>query len=152
MSRVWRCFFCDEVFKRREDAAEHFGRDDACEADVPACKLAAHEGHLVHYIRKLEGELRRHLAEDTDLHRSIMALEAEHGIALQRAEEEGYARGLRDARLEARAGIEPALRAFAEPCLTTRPPRHWLGLSDLNRRPALSESAALPTELSPTKI
>ena len=52
--KQWRCFFCDEVFTRAKDAAEHFGVDEACEADVPACKIAAHEGHLVKYIRKLE--------------------------------------------------------------------------------------------------
>lgn len=33
MRKQWRCFFCDEVFTRRKDAAEHFGRDDACEAE-----------------------------------------------------------------------------------------------------------------------
>lgn len=94
----WRCFFCDEVFTRREDAAEHFGRDDSCEADVPACKIAAHEGHLVHYIRKLEDELRRYQTEDSDVMRSIMALESDHWQALMREEEKGYERGLRDGR------------------------------------------------------
>lgn len=33
----WRCFFCDEVFETRETAAEHFGSDDSCEMDIPAC-------------------------------------------------------------------------------------------------------------------
>lgn len=94
--KQWRCFFCDEVFARFKDAAEHFGCDDACEADVPACKIASHEGHLVTYIRKLEKELRRYMAEDSDVMRSIMALEAGHRQALIRAEEEGYARGVRD--------------------------------------------------------
>lgn len=56
--KQWRCFFCDEVFKNRHQAAEHFGTFAACEADVPACKIASHEGHLVTYIRKLEKELR----------------------------------------------------------------------------------------------
>lgn len=97
MRKQWRCFFCDEVFTRRKDAAEHFGVDDACEADTPACKIAAHEGHLVRYIRKLERELRRHMTEDSDVMRSIMTLEAEHARALRNEEEKGYARGLRDA-------------------------------------------------------
>jgi hypothetical protein len=92
----WRCFFCDEVFTSRQLAAEHFGSDDGCEADAPACKLTSHEGHLVTYIRKLEEELRRYVSEDSDVMRSIMALEADHRQALIRAEEEGYNRGVRD--------------------------------------------------------
>jgi hypothetical protein len=36
MSKTWRCFFCDEVFKTRELAHEHFG-DENCETDPPAC-------------------------------------------------------------------------------------------------------------------
>lgn len=96
MRKQWRCFFCDEVFTRFKDAAEHFGCDDACEADAPACKIAAHEGHLVKYIRKLEGELRRYMSEDSDVMRSIMTLESDHRQALIRAEEEGYNKGVRD--------------------------------------------------------
>jgi hypothetical protein len=98
MRKHWRCFFCDEVFTRFKDAAEHFGVDDACEADVPACKIAAHEGHLVRYIRKLEHELRRHMTEDSDVMRAIMTLEAEHRQALIRAEEAGFEKGMRDGR------------------------------------------------------
>jgi flagellar biosynthesis/type III secretory pathway protein FliH len=98
MGKQWRCFFCDEVFKSYRAAAEHFGRDDSCEADAAACKIAAHEGHLVHYIRKLEDELRRYQTEDSDVMRAIMTLEAERQMALRRAEEEGYAKGLQDGR------------------------------------------------------
>lgn len=94
--RKWRCFFCDEVFTRRKDAAEHFGCDNACEADVPACKLSAHEKHLIHYIRKLEREISRYRAEDSDVMRSIMTLEADHRQALIKAEEHGYNRGVQD--------------------------------------------------------
>lgn len=94
--KQWRCFFCDEVFTRLKDAAEHFGRDDACEADVPACKLSAAHGHLVHYIRKLEDELRRYQTEDSDVMRAMYSLEADHRQALIRAEEAGYNKGVRD--------------------------------------------------------
>lgn len=94
--KQWRCFFCDEVFTRSKDAAEHFGVFDACEADVPACKIAAHEGHLVTYIRKLESEVRRYQSDDSDIMRSIMTLEANHRTALIRAEEAGYGKGVRD--------------------------------------------------------
>lgn len=98
--KQWRCFFCDEVFTSHRLAAEHFGCFDSCEADVSACKIAAHEGHLVRYIRKLENELRRYVHEDSDVLRSIMTLEAEHREALIRAEECGYAKGVRDAQNE----------------------------------------------------
>jgi hypothetical protein len=94
--KQWRCFFCDEVFTRWKDAAEHFGRDDACETDVPACKIAAHEGHLITYIRKLEDQLRRYMADDSDVQRSIMTLEAEQAKAIRTAEDRGYARGVSD--------------------------------------------------------
>lgn len=96
MRKQWRCFFCDEVFTGFKQAAEHFGVDDACEADIPACKLTAHEGHLITYIRKLEKELRRYMTEDSDVMRSIQTLEADHRQALIRAEEAGYNKGVRD--------------------------------------------------------
>lgn len=106
--KQWRCFFCDEVFRRWKDAAEHFGCDDACEADTPACKIAAHEGHLVKYIRKLENELRRHMHEDTELHRSIYTLEAEKTAATLHAEEKGYERGVADMKAQGYCADPPA--------------------------------------------
>lgn len=112
--KQWRCFFCDEVFIGFKAAAEHFGVDDACEADTPACKIAAHEGHLVRYIRKLEKEVRRYMSEDSDVMRSIQTLEADHRTALVRAEERGYAKGVED--MKAQGGTAPNHRC-------TRPPR-----------------------------
>lgn len=100
MRKQWRCFFCDEVFTSYKFAAEHFGVDESCEADVPACKLASHEGHLVTYIRKLEKEVRRYMSEDSDVLRSIQSLEADHRTALIRAEERGYAKGVADMRAQ----------------------------------------------------
>lgn len=95
MRKQWRCFHCDEVFRSARAAAEHFGADLLATA---ACQIKAHEGHLVTYIRRLEADLARCRAEDSDVMRSIMTLECEHGPALRRSEEEGYARGLRDGR------------------------------------------------------
>ena len=92
---TWRCFHCNEVFTKRADAAEHFG---AHVDDTPACCLRDHEHHLVHYIRRLEAELARYRADDSDLLRSILTLESEHLAALRSAEESGYAKGLRDGR------------------------------------------------------
>lgn len=92
MRKQWRCFHCDEVFTSRRCAASHFGAD----GDVPACKIKAHETYLVNYIRDLEQQLARYRVDDSDVMRSIMALEADHRQELQHAEEQGYARGVRD--------------------------------------------------------
>jgi hypothetical protein len=90
----WRCFFCDDVFTRRQDAADHFGANDP--GDMPACQIKAHEGHLVHALRKAHMEIDRYHQEDSDVMRSLLALESGHAAALQRAEETGYGRGVRD--------------------------------------------------------
>ena len=37
MSKTWRCFHCDEVFRDRRSAWEHFGEEYSCASDVPAC-------------------------------------------------------------------------------------------------------------------
>jgi hypothetical protein len=62
----------------------------------PACKLKEYEGHLLTYIRKLENQLDRYRDDDTHLTRSIRTLESEMEVAVRRAEEQGYARGLKD--------------------------------------------------------
>jgi hypothetical protein len=108
--KQWRCFFCDEVFTRWKNAAEHFGCDEACEADMPACKLGAHEGHLVRYIRKLEKEVRRYMSEDSDVMRSIQTLEADHRQALVRMEQQGYDKGVADMKAQGHCP-EPARHA-----------------------------------------
>ena len=93
MRRRWRCFHCDEVFTSYRCAEAHFGDS---ELSAPACRLKSYEGHLVTYIRRLEREPQRYRAEDSDVLRSIMSLEADHRQALIRAEEEGYSKGVRD--------------------------------------------------------
>lgn len=87
--KTWRCFHCNEVFRSAKDAALHFGHSErtvtACQIDVAA-------------VRAMERELARYREEDTDLHRQIRSLESAHQTALMRAEESGYAKGLRDGR------------------------------------------------------
>lgn len=90
--KQWRCFHCDEVFTTIACAATHFGLGDT----LPACKIAAHEVHLVWYIRKLEDQIAAYRSEDSDVMRSIWTLEADHRQALIRAEEDGYNKGVRD--------------------------------------------------------
>lgn len=85
----WRCFHCDEVFTDEESAEAHFGESMCAE---PFCQMTAEE------MRELQLEVYRYRNEDTELHREIRKLETDHAIALRRAEETGYARGLKDAR------------------------------------------------------
>lgn len=92
---TWRCFHCGDVFAKRSEAAAHFGYDDYA---TPACRIAPDLRGLVAFIRWQEAELQRFRREDTATSRTFYALGAEHFQALRRAEEEGYARGLRDAR------------------------------------------------------
>ena len=84
----WRCFHCDETFADAAEAALHFGPRIYSD---PACSVDAE------HLRELERQLDGYREEDTDLHRQIAAMECRHQQALMRAEETGYARGLRDA-------------------------------------------------------
>lgn len=96
----WRCFHCGEEFtlEQRRWAAQHFGSTPDAS---PACLMRLPgEYHLLEYVRRAEQELAAYRAEDTDLHRAVHAMAAEHAVALRAAEEAGYARGLRDARTE----------------------------------------------------
>lgn len=90
--KQWRCFHCDEVFESRRCAAEHFGKD----GDLTACRIKSHEGHLITYIRELEGQIERYRNDDSHVMRSMFTLEADHRQVLIRAEEDGYNKGVRD--------------------------------------------------------
>lgn len=96
----WRCFFCDEVLTTREAASEHFGSDEGCYSDGPACKLNEQEGGLLKLYNGALIEIRRLQNEETPVYRELYALGAEHQTALLHAEETGYARGLADGRKE----------------------------------------------------
>lgn len=85
----WTCFHCGETFMHPNAARLHFG---ASVDDEPKCQISAHR------LRGMEAELRRYREEDTDLHRQLRSMEADHQVALRRAEEAGYARGLEDAK------------------------------------------------------
>ena len=93
MRKRWRCFHCDEVFISVKCAQTHFGYDHTKTA---ACQLRGFERPLIDYIRELEEKVDRHRVEDSDILRSIYALEADHRQALIRAEEAGYNKGVRD--------------------------------------------------------
>lgn len=87
----WKCFHCGEVFETPVEAGMHFGES---ETEKPACQFTTEE------VRELQKMLHRYMDEDTDLHREIHRLHADMNAAVMRAEEEGYARGLRDAGME----------------------------------------------------
>lgn len=83
----WRCFHCDELFADREAAGLHFG---VSEQQDPACLID------VKKYREMEALHASYFNEDTLMHREIYCMQAQHALDLRRAEEEGYARGLKD--------------------------------------------------------
>lgn len=84
----WTCFHCDERFTDRDAAALHFGTS---ERQDPICKVSQAE------YRSMEARMVDYNDEDAEIHRQMHRQRIEHHHALQRAEEAGYARGLRDA-------------------------------------------------------
>lgn len=92
----WRCFFCNEVFKHKDKAAQHFGVFEACEADVPACKLMQHQERFIEYVRGLEQEIRLYQDDNTPLQRAMWDLEATISTKVKEAEEKGYNKAVQD--------------------------------------------------------
>ncbi len=86
-TKSWTCFHCGETFTDREDAWLHFG--DNCMSGA-ACQID------IKTVREMETLLARYQAEDSDVERAMYRMQAEHTVALRRAEEEGYRRGLVD--------------------------------------------------------
>jgi len=93
----WKCFHCGAVFTDAKEAATHFGTIREAQA---VCTHSPDE------IRHMEWCLRRYRDEDTELHRQIVHTQCEHTQALMRAEESGYAKGLRDGRALASNGAQ----------------------------------------------
>lgn len=89
----WRCFHCDDVFTRAQDAAEHFGGDRGA---LTACQIKGHEHLLVQKIREQETLILSYLHEDATVLRAMEAMQSDHALALRRAEEDGYNRGVLD--------------------------------------------------------
>lgn len=94
----WRCFFCNEVFTTLESAMEHFGRNQ--QAD-PGCTI-----DLKKY-REMEELTWQYQQEDTDLHRALHAAEARRIREVQKAEKQGYERGLADGMKHPTSAGEP---------------------------------------------
>lgn len=99
----WRCFHCGDVFTKAQErhARNHFGRD--C-GETPVCLIREPgEYNVLRALRDAQDELTAYRAEDTELHRALHAMSADHQAALRREEERGYEKGLRDAMKEAAA-------------------------------------------------
>lgn len=105
---VWRCFFCDEVFTREQDAAEHFGAD---RGSLSGCQIKGYEGGLLGYIRDQEGQLARYRSEVDPITLAMEAMRSEHATALLRVEEVGYGRGVSDTLRMAQPWSVPGLVA-----------------------------------------
>jgi hypothetical protein len=99
-SSVWRCFHCGDVFTRAVDAAEHFG---GTQGALAGCEIKGHEHGLLGMIRDQEHQLARWREEIDPLTLAMGGMRAEHAVALRRAEEIGYDRGVRDMLAESRA-------------------------------------------------
>jgi|GEM_PF-1513754 len=97
----WVCFHCWEyfppTFAGQRDAQAHFGGSEMRE---PACQISKRDHGLLLYVRALEMErddLRRQLNEDDSAKcRQISAMACGHAEDVRRAEEDGYARAVRD--------------------------------------------------------
>ena len=90
----WRCFHCGDAFTKAQaiHAREHFGND--CNA-TPVCLMRLPgEDNLLRALRQAHEDLQRYRAEDTELHRALHAMAADHATALRREEEIGFAKGL----------------------------------------------------------
>jgi len=84
----WRCFHCDAYFTDRDSAALHFGTN---ERHQPMCSVSPAK------YREMERRMEEYNAEDAEIHRQMHRQRNEHAQALLRAEEDGYAKGAKDA-------------------------------------------------------
>jgi hypothetical protein len=97
----WDCFHCGQHFEPtyfgQREAQYHFGFDDSA---TPACKLDRAEQGILRLLRNKERDLEnlqaRVNAEDTEKDREMARMASDHGQALRREEEKGYARGIKD--------------------------------------------------------
>lgn len=107
-SAGFTCFHCGEHYastpKGLRLAAEHFGTHPA---QSPACLIDITE------YRRMETQAARYADEDADIHREMHRAQSAHAAAMQRAEETGYARGLRDSgKCPCAAAIEPVADGY----------------------------------------
>ena len=92
----WTCFLCGENFRVWDSARDHFGNSPIATA---GCRIKfGEELGLLIALRRAEAELALYRAEDSEKDRSMRRMQAKHQEELRHAEEEGYAKGLKDGR------------------------------------------------------
>src|SRR3546814_10219541 len=94
----WTCFHCGDTFTTPGSARDHFGFDPSFD---PACRIkVGEERGLVMALRKLEAKYQKLLEDTCDeqgkVAQEFYGLGDKHARSLIRAEEEGYAKGLKD--------------------------------------------------------
>ena len=79
MSKVWRCFFCDDVFRTRDEAYAHFGEQN-CESDPPACidPLRADEKSRLKELREARQTALNALNDRDRAEELLEGLQSEH--------------------------------------------------------------------------
>ncbi len=87
----WRCFQCDFTTADQDEAAHHFGKYEDC---LPVCKIGAEQ------FRALENEVQTWRTESDAASKEFYSLGAAHHVALRKAEQESYDKGLADGRAE----------------------------------------------------
>jgi hypothetical protein len=95
----WTCFHCGETFTKVGSARDHFGATPMAQ---PGCMVRVSVGAelgLLMALRDAEARIARYMEDDSDTQRAMNAMQSRHVDHLRTAEEAGYERGLRDARL-----------------------------------------------------
>lgn len=146
----WTCFHCGETFMDEGQARIHFGEDQGA---TPGCLMRLQPGEhgMLRKMRAMEKELHtvtfQLFEQDSETDRYLANIQAAHASAVTKAEETGYAKGLRDAGAwRARRIAEWAEDTFgpATPLSTTiRALRELLELAELLTPSELSLAASI---------
>lgn len=110
--KEWRCFHCDEVFTDRPAAFLHFGYD---EGKLPACLVKGDIG-LLQAWRDAEAQADEHLHvlhhENTETLRAYHALQHRSSKVTSTLEQNGYDKGVKEARDEQREVLNQMVGAL----------------------------------------
>ncbi len=94
----WTCFHCGETFMTPGAAKDHFGTYPwATPGCIERVRCGAERGLLMS-LREAEDRISEYMNEASGVYRDACSSQARVSEKLQRAEELGYERGLRDAR------------------------------------------------------
>lgn len=118
------------MFTDKQTALLHFGPGDGLTREYnPACKIDIAE------YRRMEQKEEQYAAEDAEIHRWAHGIKNEHALALRRAEEAGYANGVRDQTKEQESAVA-GYRRDAEALAASW--RNWNCRADMGWREAVA--------------